>query len=421
MRRNDRRQARGRHLSSGSVIPPTRLRLLAACTVTALTPLALALGCGPAGEAAVDARPSEAGAERADVGASDAANDDDSGAYIEPGPTPQECRAARLDAGTLSDGADAGEELAFADEFDGDAVDESKWTIREGYRGKENSVNTATRDAVRVRDGLLSITTRPDPTNPEHPYASGHIDTVGRFAFTYGRVAFRARFPKAMGVWYAIWAVPWAGAGTPFPELDVEVLGKNPKEIWFVNHWDAPPLPADQRRRFVTVKDVDGSVFQDYEVRWTPDAVTWSIGGTPYLTSSDRGLPRAPMVWLINGWVGGWGGMPDGTTPFPVTFDVDYLRIYRQGDARGAPQVRVANARAAYSQRAELIRVDVADLDLPCLVVTMTTETGRLAGRIAKPPYFFPLGGVPKGRHVLTFEADDGLRKVSTTLEADVR
>ncbi len=215
--------------------------------------------------------------------------------------------------------------LMWQDEFDGDRIDPAKWYVSNGYKGHGTVSSAFSSDCVEVSGGMLRMHVKRTP-GAEYPYATGRIDSYKRFATDHGRVEIRARFPYAPGAWYAIWA---RSEANPLPELDIEVLDTDGGcRAWFVNHWDEKPLPADQRRRYARVDDVDPSQFHVYTVTWMPGIVAWAVDGAIYLRATDVGVPVAPLFWTINGWTGGWGGQPSPDLALPVTFEIDYFRYY---------------------------------------------------------------------------------------------
>jgi beta-glucanase (GH16 family) len=83
----------------------------------------------------------------------------------------------------------------------------------------------------------------------------------------------------------------------------------------------------------------DAKYADDYHVfalEWEPNAIRWYIDDQLYQTRTPSDLPKnTPWVYdhdffiLLNLAVGGqWPGNPDGTTTFPQTLRVDYVRVY---------------------------------------------------------------------------------------------
>ncbi len=228
----------------------------------------------------------------------------------------------------------------------------------------------------------------------------------------------RARFPVAPGLWYAIWARPWASV---FPEIDVEVLAKTVPEVWFVNHWAGGSLPPEERRKALKVASIDPTAFHVYSVIWKPGILEWEIDGTKFMDST-RGVPTTPVQWTINSWVGGWAGTPSPTTQFPTSYDVDYIRVYRQDGLLGAPAIHVTDFSRhggapynvpPYTLRTDALEIDVANFDEACFHVEMR-ENGKLLGALDSAPFRFPLAALPLGPHRFTFVATDGVRSATT-------
>ena len=320
--------------------------------------------------------------------------------------------------------ATTGDVLVFADEFAGAAVDPAKWNVETGDLGHGTILNSSAPANARVRDGALSIVTDRSANDAALPYVSGFVDTLGKFARTYGKFEVRARFPYIAGVWYALWGTPWS---QPFPEIDIELTNLGASQLWFVNHWAAPPLPSDSRRAYVvqpvSVKapndgGVDFSQFHTYSLLWKPDLIELSIDGEPKMQRTTLGVPDLPFLWKINAWVGGWGGTPNDDSPFPVAFDVDYVRIYRVDGLIADPLAQVLNKKSHYA-RTDVITVAVANFDEACFHVDMFDGATRVQSASAAP-IAFSLEGLALGDHSLSFVATDGVRSTVTSLDVGV-
>lgn len=321
-------------------------------------------------------------------------------------------------AGPPRTSADDPDVLVFAEEFDGDHLDPLRWNVASGFKGHGGISNTTALANAVPRDGMLEVTTDRNPSSQEHPYVSGYVDTLGKHARTYGRITFRARFGYAAGVWYAIWGRPWT---KPFPEIDIELVNRPTEkvtQVYFVNHWAAPPLPADDRRSYVMFKQ-DVSEMHDYELLWKPGSLSWYIDGVHKMDAKPQGVPDEPVYWTINAWVGGWAGQPNDTTPFPNTFAVDHLRVYRVGGLVADPQIMVPPRASGTWARREAMRVSIANFDEACAHVQMW-DGDTLVKTKSRPPFHFPLASLARGHHRLSFKATDGVRTVTTVVNAKV-
>ena len=68
-------------------------------------------------------------------------------------------------------------------------------------------------------------------------------------------------------------------------------------------------------------------------LNWQPDSLTWYVDGIQRRSqfTNAAAIPHMPMYVILNLAVGGtWPGYPDATTPFPSTFQVDWLRVWKK-------------------------------------------------------------------------------------------
>ena len=137
--------------------------------------------------------------------------------------------------------------LVWADEFDGDALDENKWEIQLGTGGSvglflwgNNEQQFYRRENISVENGLLRIRAqRENFGNME--YTSGRIRSLNLGDFKYGRMEARIRMDNTPGLWHAFWMLPsnppvgWPMSG----EIDVmEYVGNMPNVILHYIHLD---------------------------------------------------------------------------------------------------------------------------------------------------------------------------------------
>jgi beta-glucanase (GH16 family) len=111
----------------------------------------------------------------------------------------------------------AGYALVWRDEFDGTALDASRWTALAGPR--RGSVITPA--AVAVADGLATLTTYTEGG----VHWTGFLTSEGKFAARYGYFEARIRFNDAPGSWCAFWLSTLTvddGVGDP-ENLGVEI------------------------------------------------------------------------------------------------------------------------------------------------------------------------------------------------------
>lgn len=221
--------------------------------------------------------------------------------------------------------------LTFADEFDGEALDLTKWNPCDPWgRERNNELQAYVPDAFEVKDGVLKIKAqkrRAEYSGKMREYTSGMMSTYQKFTQKFGWFEIRCRIPKGKGLWPAFWLLP-DPLGWP-PEIDVlETIGHQPNRAYFTHHW------RDENRRHQSHGghhdngDLSAD-FHTYAAEWSPEAIVWYFDGKEVFRST-RSVPKElPMYMLANLAVGGnWPGSPNEETPFPSSFDIDYIRVY---------------------------------------------------------------------------------------------
>ena len=175
--------------------------------------------------------------------------------------------------------------LVFHDEFNGTALDGSKWAMYYPYSsdGSErcescrssSGNNTIYRDSlVSVADGLLTLGVRAKAGTwysfaKEHE--SGMVHSIGGAKFTHGRFEARCRIPSAGGLWPAFWGF---GGGT---EIDVfEICSERPRWLKASLHrWEPQKFSHTGKHRTVDLS----RAFHTYAMEWDEDEVRWYLDG----------------------------------------------------------------------------------------------------------------------------------------------
>lgn len=242
--------------------------------------------------------------------------------------------------------------LLWSDEFDGTALDASKWSFdtsrnKVGWYNKELQYYAADRpENLRVGDGQLTIELRKDPETirgfPDwggQEYSSAKIVTKDKAAFTTGFVEVSAKLPCARGTWPAIWMLPqeesrWPEGG----EIDIlEQVGSQPNVAHANLHTALFNHVKQTGRGAETPVPTACSAFHRYQLAWTPDAITAGVDGRAYMRVRNdqpggRGaLPfDAPFYLILNLAMGGdWAGAKGiDDDALQQQFEVDYVRVY---------------------------------------------------------------------------------------------
>ncbi len=230
------------------------------------------------------------------------------------------------------------ESLIWADEFDGAGLDSTRWNIEvNDYGGGNNELQyyTDRQENVKVQDGKLVITALKE-NYLTREYTSARINSKYKGDWKYGRIEAMIRLPEGQGMWPAFWMLPteqvyggWPNSG----EIDImELVGHEPSTVHGTLHYGPPRQFTGGSYTLPSGKFSDD--FHVFSIQWNPDSINWFVDGILYSTknadSVTQWLPfREKFHVILNLAVGGnWPGSPDGTTVFPQTMEVEYVRVY---------------------------------------------------------------------------------------------
>ena len=268
---------------------------------------------------------------------------------------------ALMAAGILAGAEPDDRVLIWADEFEGEALNLSKWSVVEDcWGGGNNERQCYAALNVLIRDGHLVLTARREPVSAAldplaqpivdqletRSYSSGKVHTRGLASFRYGRIEVRARMPQGQGLWPAIWMLPEHDNYGPYPrsgEIDiVEAVNLgvdcDPCRNRFHGARHHGPSLAENRQESGTVSTEDAAAFHVFALEWSPERMTWLLDGEPYFTA-DGGPPWDQRFHLIlnlavgGNWAEGSGTLGVDPRAFPAELVVDYVRVYEHSTA----------------------------------------------------------------------------------------
>ena len=297
----------------------------------------------------------------------------------------------------------SGYRLIFRDEFDGNALDPSKWRtsyywgpykrnnsesqlyvdtlgVNAGFDHDpfEFSGNTLKINATPV-GGAVQAPEQPGPNDPiwtaprygrqadfgHKPdydasrvhYLSGVITSINTFDAAHGYFEARMKVPYGRGLWPAFWLLTKTYV-EDVPEIDImENLGQRPDRMHHMFHYFEP---ANDWRLISTPEapsmNADLSAgFHTYSAAWEPGQIVYYIDGVERrrVTSDDYAIAKQEMYLLANLAVGGWPGdpdEPDDAGVFPATLEIDYIRAYeKKPPAKITPTVLQRDFRLMFS------------------------------------------------------------------------
>jgi beta-glucanase (GH16 family) len=245
-------------------------------------------------------------------------------------------------------------QLAWEDEFDGTALDTTKWSaVQHGFvQNGELQFYTNRPENVSVSGGYLWLTAIRETYTGTGPgmngqtktseFTSGKIESLGKAEFQYGKIEARLRMPRNPGTCPAFWmlgrnlfepGVGWPTCG------EIDIMEHAHVEDWIgaaIHTGTYNHTIGTQRTGTIPITDYD-TAFHVYGVEWTPEKLAFSLDGRVFFTvtkstlgSSQSEWPFDQPFWLIlNLAVGGaWGGDPSGGT-YPSTMQVDWVRVHQ--------------------------------------------------------------------------------------------
>ncbi|OUS28449.1 hypothetical protein A9Q99_13100 [Gammaproteobacteria bacterium 45_16_T64] len=244
--------------------------------------------------------------------------------------------------------------LVWHDEFDGNSIDSNKWQHAvDGNGGGNNELQyyTDRSENSYVENGHLVIKARQENytgADGTRNYTSARLSSPNKGDILYGKIDVRAKLPAGQGLWPAIWMLPtdwvyggWAASG----EIDIleavnlEASGGN--NIHGTLHYGGGwPNNTHSGASYTPATSVVDN-YHVYGIEWDTNEIRWYVDGVLYQTQnnwwSDAAEYPAPFNqrfhFVLNVAVGGnWPGNPDGSTAFPQTMEVDYIRAYQWSD-----------------------------------------------------------------------------------------
>jgi len=243
-----------------------------------------------------------------------------------------------------------GWELVWRDEFEGDALDYSRWGVEVNAFGGGNGelqLYTDREANVRVENGQLVLEARRDQPNVQgtvREYSSGRVRTKHRGDWRYGRIEVRAQLPRGRGMWPAIWMLPtdetyggWAASG----EIDImELVGHEPAKVLGTLHYGGVwPENEHAGGTYELEQGAFSDDFHTFAIEWERDEIRWFVDDHQFHAATRWRSAAAPFPapfdqrfhLLINLAVGGrLVGAPDDSTSFPQRIAVDWVRVYEK-------------------------------------------------------------------------------------------
>ncbi len=264
----------------------------------------------------------------------------------------------------------------WADEFDGNTLDTTKWDIQVGDGCDQSLCGWGNNELqyykaanASVANGTLTITAKSERTRGSR-YSSARLRTANMTnggQWTHGRFEARIKIPDGNGMWPAFWMLPtdpdaaWPISG----EIDImESTGYHPESVFGTIHYGNPyPNNEFSGNSIRKMPDTWADDFHTYALEWTPNDMKWYVDDILYSTQTPNDLSN-PAFWtfenyqyhfILNLAVGGTLGGTVDDAALPQIMEVDYVRVYNFGQpALSGPHITAPNTDATYTVVSEI-------------------------------------------------------------------
>lgn len=272
--------------------------------------------------------------------------------------------------GVSDDDEQDGYKLLWHDEFNGSGAPNSEmWRFEEGFQRNEED-QWYSRDNATMAGNALVITARKQQVaNPNYnpnatggnawkqtrqyaEYTSACIVAQPKYAFKYGRMIVRAKIPVTKGAWPAIWST---GETYEWPlngEIDMMEFYKEKIHAnvawggW--SRWSASWNSKDKDLSYFTGKDANwADKYHIWRMDWDENYIRIYLDDellneTDLNTTNNHGDHGAGaggninpyrtvgQLMMLNLAVGGINGRPIDDSKFPLTYSIDYIRVYQK-------------------------------------------------------------------------------------------
>ncbi|MBJ7457946.1 MAG: family 16 glycosylhydrolase [Thermoleophilaceae bacterium] len=231
-------------------------------------------------------------------------------------------------------------QLKFRDEFNGTALDRTKWNDQrddwiiggQPYNDREGAFYRS--ENTTVSKGSLNLTVKeelagdPRYVPASFPRTTGMVNTDKRFGFKYGYIEARVRVPSCLGCWPVFWTLPTINTWPPevdmFEFIDTAAAERRP---FVASHWrDATGLQSELYYYTTpcgTTTDYTDS-WHTYGFLWTGDKIQPFLDGVPGPVLTGAAVPQVPMYLIL-----ALSTVNTLATPNGSQMRTDYVRVWQ--------------------------------------------------------------------------------------------
>ncbi len=254
----------------------------------------------------------------------------------------------------------------YADEFDGATLDATHWNVYSSNWWDPKKTHW-TKENVLIGGGFAKLRyekktghQNDDPNGLETPYATGYLDTLGKWTQRYGYFEARMKLPTAPGLWPAFWMMPDRGPSAEPKRQDTYDGGMEFDIMehltrWgglrynIAEHWDGYKKDHKSNGADKVYFQPDKDGFLTCGLLWLPGQLTYYCNGKEVLRWEDPRVSNVPAFLIFYMPSGGWDNDATDDKQLPADFVIDYVRAWQRKDL--ASPLDHAPAGASVSKR----------------------------------------------------------------------
>lgn len=230
--------------------------------------------------------------------------------------------------------------LVWDDDFNGQALDQTKWLAVDcsrNYSSYRRETQAVSDKSASVKSGCLILASKREQWKKSDNhydlthYTSGQAVTDNKYAWTYGRFEIRAKLPVGQGLLSYVSLRPVDG------KLSQEILttmmsGHDSYTIFMNNHWG-----TDQLRHYLE-EDISGrsnldfsASFHTFVIEWEPMIIRWYVDDIK-MYQTDRNVPEIPLSLALGTTVNPFDDAKFDGGPIALTpsYIINWVRVYQR-------------------------------------------------------------------------------------------
>ncbi len=240
--------------------------------------------------------------------------------------------------------------LTFEENFDSNTLDLKKWNVyTENYWDKRSHFS---KDNVVLENGEAKLRYEKktgfhndDPSRKQTDYATGFLDTYGKWVQRYGYFEARMKLTKGPGMWPAFWLMPdrglaegpqWKRAytGNGAMEFDImEHLGRWGRYRFNIAmHWDGYDKNHQQTGSQTIYYQPDKDGYITAGLLWLPGEAVIYINGKEAARWETPRISNVASDIMFTNVTGGWDNNGIDDAMMPDDFVIDYVRAWQRKD-----------------------------------------------------------------------------------------